>query len=93
MKPLQVNFPAAFVLPNRRIQMLDPVIKSTFLALVVAILTAVVKRFLPDLPISEELINSVALIIVSWIVALLGYEGVLRSAVGKRLQSRGLLPK
>jgi hypothetical protein len=74
-------------------QMLDPVIKSTFLALVVAILTAVVKRFLPDLPISEELINSVALIIVSWIVALLGYEGVLRSAVGKRLQSRGLLPK
>lgn len=73
--------------------MLDPVIKSTFLALVVAILTALVKRFLPDLPISEELINSVALIIVSWIVALLGYEGVLRSAVGKRLQSRGLLPK
>jgi hypothetical protein len=73
--------------------MLDPVIKSTFLALVVAILTAVVKRFLPDLPISEELINSVALIIVSWVVALLGYEGVLRSAVGKRLQSRGLLPK
>lgn len=73
--------------------MLDPVIKSTLLALVVAILTALVKRFLPDLPISEELINSVAFLIVSWLITLLGYEGVRGSTVGKRLQNRGLLPK
>ena len=73
--------------------MLDPAIHAALLALVVAILNWLVNTFLPGFPISLELINSIAVTIVSFLLGLFGLEWFKRSSYARGLQEKGLLKR
>ena len=75
--------------------MLDPVIKSALFGLIVSVLTALVAKYVPGFPITPELINSIAVVILSFLLSLVGYEGLKLSnkRLTAKLQERGLLPK
>lgn len=74
--------------------MFDPGIKLAMTMLVFSILKAVTAGF-PQFPISDELLDTIAVAIVGWFLSLFGYEFLLYSVpkFKARLQEKNLLPK
>lgn len=75
--------------------MFDPLLKSAFVYLIYTVLKVLVMRYAPSFPINEEQINSIAFWVVTWLLALAGYQGFMTKLIPrltKKWQANGFLP-